>query len=55
MKSTSVAVKVDEDQNPLPHALDIKTGTKFLVDTGAEVSIVRPTRIDQSARSTNRH
>ena len=36
MKSTSVAVKVDEDQSPLPHVLDIKTGTKFLVDTGAE-------------------
>ena len=54
MKSTSVAVKVDEDQSPLPHVLDIKTGTKFLVDTGAEVSIVRPTRIDQSFKSYDR-
>ena len=54
VKSTSVAVKVDEDQSPLPHVLDIKTGTKFLVDTGAEVSIVRPTRIDQSFKSYDR-
>ena len=54
MKSTSVAVKVDEDQSPLPHVWDIKTGTKLLVDTGAEVSIVRPTRIDQSFKSYDR-
>ena len=43
-----------EDQSLLPHVLDIKTGTKFLVDTGAEVSIVRPTRIDQSFKSYDR-
>ena len=54
VKSTSVAVKVDEDQSPLPYVLQIKTGTKFLVDTGAEVSIVRPTRIDQSFKSYGR-
>ena len=54
VKSTSVAVKVDEDQSPLPHVLDIKIGTKFLVDTGAEVSIIRPTRIDQSFKSYDR-
>ena len=54
VKSTSAAVKVDEDQIPLPHVLNIKTGTKFLVDTGAEVSIVRPTRIDQSFKSYDR-
>ena len=48
VKFTSVAVKEDKDQSSLPHVLDIKTGTNFPVDTEADVSIVRPTRIDQS-------
>ena len=52
--STSVAVKVDEKQSPLPHVIDRRTGTKYLVDTGAEVSIVRPTRYDYSFRSFER-
>ena len=52
--STSVAVKVDEKQSPLPHVIDKRTGTKYLVDTGAEVSIVRPTRYDYSFRSFER-
>ena len=34
--------------------LDIKTGTKFLVDTRAEVSIVRSTQSDQSSKSFDR-
>jgi len=45
---------VDGNRSPLPHILDRKTGTKFLVDTGAEVSIVRPTRTDQSFKSLDR-
>ena len=52
--STTIAVKVDGKDSPLPHIIDRKTGTKYLVDTGAEVSIVRPTRSDLSFRSFER-
>ena len=52
--STAIAVKVDGKDSPLPHIIDKKTGTKYLVDTGAEVSIVRPTRSDLSFRSFER-
>ena len=52
--STAIAVKVDGKESPLPHIIDKKTGTKYLVDTGAEVSIVRPTRSDLSFRSFER-
>ena len=48
LKSTEIAVKVDGKESPLPHIIDKKTGTKYLVDTGAEVSIERPTRSDLS-------
>ena len=54
VKSISVAVKVDKDQSPLPQVLGMKTGTKFFVDIRAEISIVRPTRIDQSFKSYDR-
>jgi len=42
---------VNDNCSPLPYTLDRKTGTKFLVDTGAEVSIASPTRTDQSFKS----
>ena len=45
---------MDENQSPLPHVMDRKSGTKFLVDTGAEVSIVRPARFDHQFRSFDR-
>ena len=54
VKSTSVVVKVDENQSLLLRVLDVKTETKFLVDTRAEVSIVPPTQIDQSFKSNDR-
>jgi len=51
----SAAVKVDEvAKSPLPHVIDKKTGIKYLVDTGAEVSILLPTRSDQPFRSFDR-
>ena len=49
--STSIAIKVDGKETLLPHIIDKKNGTKYLVDTGAEVSIVHPSRSDLSFRS----
>ena len=45
---------VDEVLSPLPHVYDLRSGQNFLVDTGAEISVLKPTLQDKCNATIDR-
>ena len=54
-KSTPIVGDVDQKtKSPFPHVYDYKSNQLFLIDTGAEISVVTPNQEDKNTRTSDR-
>ena len=45
----------DAVKSPLPHVYDLKNGLNFLIDTGSEISVLKPSAYDKRNRTEDRY
>ena len=44
----------DADKSPLPHVYALKNGLNFLIDTGSEISVLKPSAYDKRNQTEGR-